>query len=295
MSDKNGVEHRRVDVAEWVRRAEADPVDHLQRQATDLVLHAIASAAPFEGRLLLKGGVLMGLAYASLRQTTDVDLSADFAASETTGEEIRTALDMSLERARVLLGYDRLRAQVQSVRELPRQHYPDAQFPALKIKVGYAQDAGALKKLLQLRASNTVQVDISFNEPLRHIQVLDLDGGQGLYAYGHIDLVAEKYRSMLQQPLRNRARRQDVYDLHHLLSTGALDEIDRDALQATLLTKCRSHGIEPTQDGLDDPEVRERSERDWDTMGLELGEVPPFDACYAAARTFYRELPWDEG
>ena len=28
---------------------------------------------------------------------------------------------------------------------------------------------------------------------------------------------------------------------------------------------------------------------------LELGEVPPFDECYAAAQAFYRELPWDGG
>ena len=43
------------------------------------------------------------------------------------------------------------------------------------------------------------------------------------------------------------------------------------------------------------PEVRERAAREWNTMGLELGEVPPFDECYAAARAFYRELPWDGG
>ena len=292
MSNSSEIEHRGVDVTKWVARAEADPVDHLRRQATDLLLHAIAIAAPFEGRLLLKGGILMGLAYGSLRQTTDVDLSADFAATKDTGEAIRSALDDALERARVLLGYDRLRARVQSVRELPRQHYPDAAFPALKITVGYAQDAGPLKRLFQGLASDTVQVDISFNEALRHVQVLDLDGGQGLYAYGHIDLVAEKYRAMLQQPLRKRARRQDVYDLHHLITTGALEGIDRAALHTTLLEKCRSHGIEPTRDGLDNPAVRERSKREWDTMGLELGEVPPFAECYEAARAFYKKLPW---
>lgn len=294
MSDEAEIEpeHRHIAVTEWVRRAEADPVAHLQRQATDLVLHAIATAAPFDGKLLLKGGVLMGLAYGSFRQTTDVDLTAAFAAAEGTGEEVRASLDTALERSRTLLGYDRLRARVQSVRELPRQHYPDAQFPALKIKVGYAQDTGALKKLAELQASDTVQVDISFNEPLRHIQVLDLDGGQALYAYGHIDLVAEKYRAMLQQRLRNRARRQDVYDLHHLLTTGALEGIDQGALHEALLVKCRSRGIEPTQNDLDDSEVHERAGRDWDTLALELGAVPPFEECYEAARTFYRALPW---
>jgi hypothetical protein len=236
----------------------------------------------------------MGLAYGSPRQTGDVDLTADFVANVSTAEEIGTALDAALDQARVQLGYDRLRARVQSIKELPRQHYPNAEFPALKLKIGYAQDAGQIKRLNEGKASNVVEIDISFNEPMQHVQVLDLDGGQSLYAYGYIDLVAEKYRAMLQQPVRKRARRQDAYDLHYLITSGALNELDKDALHRTLVKKCRPHGIEPMRDSIDDPEVRKRSARDWDTLALEIGsaELPPFDLCYEMAAALYRGLPW---
>lgn len=223
-----------------------------------------------------------------------MDLTARFPANDSTAKEVWAALDSALDQARVYLGYDRLHARVQSVRELPRQHYPNAEFPALKIKIGYAQDTGQIKRLNEGKASNVVQIDISFNEPMQHVQVLDLDGGQSLYAYGYIDLVAEKYRAMLQQPVRNRARRQDAYDLHHLITSGALNEVDKDTLHAALIKKCLPHGITPARDSLDDPAVRERSARDWGTLALEIGsaELPAFEVCYETATAFYKELPW---
>ena len=284
-------ERRGVDVAEWVERVRADPVAHRQRQATELILNAVAMST-LHPKLYLKGGVLMGLAYDSPRQTTDIDLTATFDIVESTPEEVREALDQAIARARVQLGYDLLLAQVQKVARHPRNK-PDAQFPALQITVGYAERGSSQEKRLSKgQAASTIAIDISFNEETHGLQILELTGGQSLRAYSLIDLVAEKCRAMLQQVTRNRARRQDVYDLHRLVTTGALEGIDRGALLAALLAKCRSRGIEPVRDSLDDPEVRERAAREWDTMGLELGEVPPFAECYAAARAFYRELPW---
>lgn len=291
MSDQNGIESRGVDVAAWVARVQNDPVAFRQRQATELVLNAVAMST-LHSQLYLKGGVLMGLAYDSPRQTTDIDLTATFDIVQSTPDEVRAALDQALARARVRLGYDLLLAQVQKVVRHPRNK-PDAQFPALQVTVGYAERGGSQeRRLTEGKAASTIAIDVSFNEETHGLQVLELTGGQSLRAYSLIDLVAEKYRAMLQQVVRNRARRQDTYDLHRLISTGALEGIDGDALLAALRAKCRSRGIEPAPDSLDDPEVRERAAREWGTMGLELGEVPPFDKCYAAAQAFYGGLPW---
>lgn len=291
MSDEDEIEHRAVNVAEWVERVRADPVAYRQRQATELILNAVAMST-LHPKLYLKGGVLMGLAYDSPRQTTDIDLTATFDIVESTSEEVREALGQAIARARVQLGYDLLLAQVQKVVRHPRNK-PDAKFPALQITVGYAERGGAQeKRLAEGKAASTIAIDVSFNEETHGLQVLELTGGQSLRAYSLIDLVAEKYRAMLQQVTRNRARRQDAYDLHRLISTGALEGIDGDALLAALRAKCRSRELDPTSDSLDNPEVRERAAREWDTMGLELGEVPPFAECYAAARAFYRGLPW---
>lgn len=294
MSDEDEIEHRGVDVAEWVARVQDDPVALRQRQATELILNAVAIST-LHPQLYLKGGVLMGLAYDSPRQTTDIDLTATFNLVESTVDEVREALDRAIARARVQLGYDLLLARVQKVVRHPRNK-PDARFPALQITVGYAErDSSQAKRLDEGRAASTIAIDVSFNEETHGLQVLELTGGQSLRAYSLIDLVAEKYRAMLQQVTRDRARRQDTYDLHRLISTGALEGIDEDALLTALRAKCRSRDIEPTPDSLKNPEVRERAAREWDTMGLELGEVPPFDECYAAALAFYRKLPWDGG
>lgn len=67
-----------IDVAAWVEKARADPVTYKQRQIVEITLNAIADTAPLNEKLYLKGGILMGLAYGSPRQTADIDLTAAF-------------------------------------------------------------------------------------------------------------------------------------------------------------------------------------------------------------------------
>ena len=43
---------------------------------------------------------------------------------------------------------------------------------------------------------------------------------------------------------------------------------------------------------LDNPEIKRRSGDDWQTLELELGEVPDFEDCFARVSQFYRDLPW---
>ena len=47
-----------------------------------------------------------------------------------------------------------------------------------------------------------------------------------LLSYGLIEIAAEKYRALLQQKIRNRNQRQDVYDLEILMREGLKDEVD---------------------------------------------------------------------
>ena len=54
-----------IDVPAWVERARNDPVAYRSRQATEIILTAIAASAALSENLCLKGGVLMGLAYDS--------------------------------------------------------------------------------------------------------------------------------------------------------------------------------------------------------------------------------------
>jgi predicted nucleotidyltransferase component of viral defense system len=111
-------------------------------------------------------------------------------------------------------------------------------------------------------------------------------------AYSLLDLIAEKLRALLQQPKRNRNRRQDIYDIACLLKQFPLDSDERAQLLALLHEKCRARDIEPTREALSHHEVRDRAAKDWNTLGLELEDLPDFDSCFEIVDRFYRSLPW---
>ena len=283
-----------VDVDAWVARAAQDPVAHRQRQAVEIILNAIAMTDPLNTDLFLKGGILLGLAYGSPRQTTDIDLTATFAADGGIDDRIGALLNSTFPRTVASLGYADLVLRTQSAKGRPNNIFPDAEFPALKLKIAYARRGTNEERALnEGTASSVIDVDISFNEPLNHVQVLELTGGQELYAYGVIDLVAEKYRALLQQIGRNRYRRQDVYDLDVLIPALHADEIEPADILEALLRKCSARRLEPNRRSFDNAEIKNRASRDWNTMDLELDDLPAFEDCYERVATFYRSLPWD--
>jgi hypothetical protein len=207
----------KLDVAGWVERARADPVAYAQRQAAEVTLNAIAMTADLKQRLFLKGGILMGLAYDSPRQTADIDLTAAFEVSPDIDEKIRGLLDGAFPRAAARLGYADLIIKVHSIARQPKAIFETASFPALKIKIAFARRGTPQEAALNRGiAPGKIEVDISFNEPLRQIQVLGLTGGAELLAYDLVELMAEKYRAMLQQKERNRNRRHmlKIYEPH---------------------------------------------------------------------------------
>ena len=146
--------------------------------------------------------------------------------------------------------------------------------------------------MLAGKATNILDVDISFNEPLQHTQILGLTDGEKLLAYSLIDLIAEKYRAMLQQVERNRSRRQDVYDLKLLIERDEIDAEMKEQILESYLIKCRSRHIEPEKTSLESTEIKKRSAAEWDTMKLEVGDLPDFEESYQQVANFYKSLPW---
>lgn len=119
-----------------------------------------------------------------------------------------------------------------------------------------------LARLRVLQSTKTVPVDYSFNEWESEIEEGDVDGGI-LAMYAYHDLIAEKLRSVLQQPIRNRSRFQDIYDLCLLLDDMEFTPEDR----ATVLSKLRDASeerqvpMDPT--AMRDPKLRELSQREY--------------------------------
>ncbi len=164
----------------------------------------------------------------------------------------------------------------------------------LKIKVAYAERNSHQENMLnEGNASNTISVDISFNKMIVTWQILEIADGLSLRAYSQSDLIAEKFRALLQQVIRKRNRRQDVYDLHILLEKRESDNNAAATLILnTLIKKCRSRDIEPYSILIDDNEIESHSRAEWNSMKPETGELPDFDSCYGCIATIYRQLPW---
>ena len=194
------------------------------------------------------------------------------------------------------LGYLDLGVQVQNVKKMPKNKvFPNANFPALKVTVGYAQrGTGQEKKLQEGRAANIVQLDISFKDQVYAFQELILQPTVMIRAYSVVDTLAEKLRALIQQPVRNRFRRQDVYDICHLLENVGEDQIDKGEVLTAFSEKAKSHGLEINAESLENPEVKENARKEWAVLTGEIsGELADFDGEYEKVSAFYRNLGWD--
>ncbi|MDP3549331.1 MAG: nucleotidyl transferase AbiEii/AbiGii toxin family protein [Novosphingobium sp.] len=285
-----------VDVRGWVDAARSDPQLHRDRQVTEIVLAAIGLAPTLKQSLVLKGGTLMAIAFHSARVTGDVDFTA---MGPPDGFDIllREELDKALPQAAIRLGYLDLLCRVQGVKRRPRPElFEEADFPALEIRIGSAQRGSAQAELLAKgKAARTLLIEVSFRDQVYAFQELHLTHANiGVQAFTIEELIAEKLRALLQQPIRRRNRRQDVYDIAFLLRENHPSAEARAAILETLLEKCKSRGLLPNAASLDNPEVRERAQMEWETLRLELADLPPFDDTFAVVAEFYKLLPWPE-
>jgi hypothetical protein len=286
-----------VDVRTWVEAAKTDLVRYRDRQVTEIVLASIGVAPNLKKALVLKGGAVMALAFKSERVTGDVDFSAD-ADPEAFAQLVVEELNALLPKAAINLGYIDLVCRVQSVKKMPKaKNFEDHDFPALLVRIGSAvRGTGEEKRLDAGQATRVLDMEISFRDQVYSFQELSLtDAGVAVRAFTLHELIAEKFRALLQQPIRNRYRRQDVYDIAFLAETNLLDDGDRAKILMTLVEKCRTRSIEPDITSIDDPEIVKRAQADWDTLKLELSDLPPFEERFAIVRELYASLPWQSG
>lgn len=281
-------------IEQWVAEATADRVTF--RQAVHIVLQAIAESEYLQPRMIMKGGILLGLRYKSSRFTEDIDFSTAMRLADIDADTLRHELDEALLIASAELPYQ-VSCAVQGLSIRPRDA-KSATFPAFNLKIGYARNGkdGEMRRLKAGQAPRTVQIDYSLNERSFNVDHITMADDNNLLAYSFTDLVAEKIRSVMQQVVRDRSRRQDIYDLNLLLSTVETDSKDRFLILTSLLEKSvgrlEAGFVHP--DTLGRADIRERSLRDYALLESEVaGDLPDFDSSYDAIEAFYRALPWE--
>jgi predicted nucleotidyltransferase component of viral defense system len=278
-------------ITEWVEQAEESQREF--RQGVHTILAAIANDPQLKASMVIKGGILLAVRYHSHRYTRDIDFSTSKKLDEIDTDQIKEALNTGFIKTAEALGYE-LDCRVQSCRVQPASQ-PDASFPSIKITVGYAyKGSNKHKRLLVNQSPTSISIDYNLNELMPNLETLDIGQGDQLRAYTLTDLIAEKLRSLLQQKIRNRTRRQDIFDLRLLIEKYPdLDNVEKQGILKSFIEKSESRDITPNQNSLDDTETRKRSQEDYLTLTDEIeGDLPDFDETYDAVNKFYKSLPW---
>lgn len=281
------------DIAQWAQK-ETQPKRRQFRQAVHTVLVAISRLFNFKTNMVIKGGILLAIRYDSTRFTKDIDFSTDLMASDFEIEKFIGELNNSLINVSERLDYG-LSCMVQSHSMKPPS--AEASFPTLELKVGYAykDEINNYKRLQNLKSLHVVTIDYSFNEVTQEVEVIKIGDGEEISAYSLPDLIAEKYRAIIQQETRNRFRRQDVYDLHFLLSKYPDISIpEKFKILKSFINKAVSRNITVDKSTLSRDGIIDRSRKDYNLLELEIdGKLPDFEDAYALVRAFYESLPWD--
>lgn len=281
------------DIAQWVEKEE-HPKQRQFREAVHTVLMAVSRLGDFKNHMIMKGGVLLAIRYNSSRYTTDIDFSTELMASDFKLEQFIGKFDNNLMTASENLDYG-LACKIQSFRMNPPS--PEASFPTLKLKVGYAykHETRNYKRLQNKKSIHIVTIDYSFNEITHEVEIIKMSDGGEISAYSLTDLIAEKYRAIIQQETRNRFRRQDVYDLHLLITTCSdISQVEKEKIIRSLINKAASRYITVDKGMLAREEIISRSEKEYKLLASEIkGELPLFEDTYSLVKKFYESLPWD--
>lgn len=282
-----------INIEKWISESGEEYVE--LRQAIHIILKGISEDEKLSTTMVMKGGTLMGIRYGSQRYTKDVDFSTSQKLKDVDLTQFRTEFNDALDVAAAELGYG-INCKVQKCKAEPNE---EGTFPTLKITIGYANsdNQALVKRLNEGRAVNVVNIDYSFNEQSFHKEIIKIDGAE-FEAYSIIELMAEKFRALLQQKTRNRNREQDIYDLHFILTninTVGFTKEEKGLILDTLFKKSEEREIDDllNKDGIRDPEILKRSAEGYSQLKDDVDELPTFEDAYAKVAEFYESLPWD--
>lgn len=279
-----------IDIEQWV--AEAPREFLLARQASHVILRAVASDERLRTSMIIKGGTLLGIRYGSTRATTDIDFSTEKKLSEIDLEVFEKTLNDAMDLVESSLNYG-IKCKLQS-----KKTEPNAQgtFPTIKMKVAYClrSNASHMKRLDEKNSPLVIAIDYSFNEKSYNVEMLQFEDEE-IQAYDICDLLAEKLRSILQQEVRNRSREQDIYDVNYLLTTiYPLTTVEKEKVHSSLIRKSQGKDIDYllNANGIDDENIHRRSKEKYHLLEATVKELPDFDESYARVIDFFKSLPW---
>lgn len=260
-----------AEIETWRKAHAATSQEARRRFVQYLVLVAIGKGE-LSSRIAFKGGNALRFVFNSPRSTLDLDFSA-LAQIPDDEAGIRAQFDAALAGSRRRFG---VRVRMQSIRRRPAKR-PESTWPTYELTIAYQLPGDrhfAEFDRAGLTISEVVKVELSLNEEVCETQGVPFADGT-LRVCSLEDIAAEKLRALLQQPVRNRTRSQDVFDIARAVRTDA-DRLDLEKVSRFLITKASARGISATRSAFDE-DVRDRALADYGRIEHSTGaEFIPF-------------------
>lgn len=253
------------------------------------ILCGVASVPRLQSALVFKGGNALDFVWQPNRSTIDLDFTLDprDGLHPLDADMIKGQLERGLSMVSARLG---VTFGVSKVRQDPPG--ADKTFATYRTGIGYALvDEVRLRQRLARGESSphVVRIDISLNEPICEATVVQVDATHRLRVTTIEDIISEKLRALLQQPIRNRQRRQDLLDISVSLRTNR--DLDHERIAVFLLRKAAARNVLVSRAAFRDPEVVRRAREDYDELE-ETARVlfVPFAEALALLHGFVDEL-----
>ncbi len=277
-------------ISSWALWNNVPPSVARRRFAQYAVLHAIASSRLLNTILVFKGGNALDFVWQPNRSTIDLDFSADMKQTTSAFDELVLGqlLRRSLDASGRVLGVTFV---VHSVKRQPPGE--GKTFISFAASIGYAleDDTGNRRRIEQSKPSKAViPVEISMNEPICADILVEIDGVRQLRVCTIEDIVAEKLRALLQQPLRNRNRRQDLLDIAVALRSGP--HLDHARVADFLLEKANARDVRVSRAAFHRPEISAYAHEGYQQLQANTRVLfIPFEEALALVYAFIDTLP----
>ncbi|MFT4039462.1 MAG: nucleotidyl transferase AbiEii/AbiGii toxin family protein [Thermomicrobiales bacterium] len=280
-------------IGEWAREAGVPVNEARIRFAQFTILQAIAASRQLREGLVFKGGNALDFIWQPNRSTSDLDFSVDHGVLHDAADEarIKALLERAVAAAAPGVG---VAMQVTRVRAQP----PGAgrTFVTYQARLTYAlPDEPRLRLRLEHGEviAQGIDLDISINEPICEARWVEVCPDSAIRVATLEDIVAEKLRALLQQPIRNRLRRQDLLDIAVILR--GQPELSRGRVAQFLVTKADARNVPVSRAAFHNPGVAERASRDYAALEITTrASFIPYDEALRLLHAFVEELPLPE-
>lgn len=252
-----------------------------------VVLESLA-ASPIGASLAFKGGNALRFIFRNPRSTIDLDFTADSGFPdnrEAIAELLKPALRAGASRFGVAM-------RVSSASREPRGS--QGTMPTWGVRIAYQLPADRHFRDFDVWRGgipSVIDVEISLNDVVCETskRMLGVTNSATIRTCVLEDIIAEKLRSLLQQKVRKRHRKQDLYDIVRMVRDhGAV--ISRSKVADYFKRKSAARSIDPRRSAFD-AEIKRRASFDYETLfDAPEADYIPLESAWNELLAFLRSL-----